>query len=207
MGLSDTITLPRRGWSDRIDDVFAHGLTGFLAEAYEHDLVDLDEVACDRLRAQLEGEAIRAVQLEGELIRLEPVLAELDAVVLKGAALAHGAYPNPAVRPFTDLDVLVTGDRHDEAAVVRSRRTGTSVPDRSRRRATTPRIGKALTLVHPGGVVIDLHRTLVAGLAGAVRSTSTRSSRRARGDGERPARARAVVGRALRGGVPARRRR
>ena len=52
LGVSDTIALPRRGWSDRIDDVFAHGLTGFLAEAYEYDLVDLDEVACDRLRAR-----------------------------------------------------------------------------------------------------------------------------------------------------------
>ena len=87
-------------------------------------------------------------------------------MVLKGAALAHGAYPNPAVRPFTDLDVLVTGDRHDEA----TRALEAYGYHRSRPEPAPgydARIGKALTLVHPGGVVIDLHRTLVPGLAGA----------------------------------------
>ncbi len=166
VGCSDPARLPRDGWAARWDDVVTHRLAGFLAAAADEGLVDLDPGTADRLRARLDSEAIRAVQLEGELIRLESVLAELDAVVLKGAVLAHAAYPDPALRPFTDLDLLVTGDRHEEAVAA----LGTLGYTRSRPepiRGYDATIGKALTLVHPGGVVIDLHRTLVPGLAGA----------------------------------------
>ncbi len=166
VGCSDPSRLPRDGWAERWDDVVTHGLAGLLAAAADAGLVDLDPGTADRLRARLDSEAIRAVQLEGELIRLEPLLAELGAVVLKGAVLAHAAYPDPALRPFTDLDLLVTGDRHEEAVAA----LGAFGYTRSRPepiRGYDATIGKALTLVHPGGVVIDLHRTLVPGLAGA----------------------------------------
>ena len=166
VGLDGTRPLPRQGWSGHLDEVFEHGLAGLLADAYHHDLVDLDDAACSRLRSRLESEAIRAVQLEGELIRLAPALDALDAVVLKGAVLAHGAYADPSLRPFTDLDILVVGDRHEEAV-----RTFEGYGYERSRPEPAPgydaSIGKALTLVHPGGVVIDLHRTLVPGLAGA----------------------------------------
>ena len=36
--------------------------------------------------------------------------ADLDLIVLKGAALAETVYPSPALRPFGDLDVLVRAD-------------------------------------------------------------------------------------------------
>ena len=46
--------------------------------------------------------------------------------------LAHGAYPDPSLRPFTDLDILVVGDRHEEAVrAVRGIRLRT-VPARAR---------------------------------------------------------------------------
>ena len=112
-------------------------------------VVELDARSTDLLAQQLESEAIRAVQLEGELIRLAPVLAELPAVVLKGAVLAHGAYPDPALRPFTDLDLLVAGPSHDDAVeafealgYVRSRPEPAPGYD--------ARVAKALTLSHPG---------------------------------------------------------
>jgi Uncharacterised nucleotidyltransferase len=164
-GLPNGPPVTRRGWSFRLDEVFDHGLAGFLAWAYEEDLIDLDERGATRLQERLESEAIRAVQLEGELMRLAPLLAELPAVALKGAILARGAYPDPILRPFTDLDLLVLGSRQSDAVAaleqygyVRTRPEPAPGYD--------ARVGKALTLSHPGGVVVDLHRTLVPGILG-----------------------------------------
>lgn len=164
-GLPGSRVLVRDGWGERLDDVAAHGLAGILGWARFEGLVDLDERSGHRLDLRLESEAIRAVQLEGELIRLEEVLDTLPAVVLKGAVLAHAAYPDPTLRPFTDIDILVAG-RHHTAAV----RTLEAMGYQRSRPEPAPgydaRVGKALTLTHPGGVVIDLHRTLVAGNLG-----------------------------------------
>lgn len=164
-GLPGSRVLVRDGWGERLDDVAAHGLAGILGWARFEGLVDLDERSGHRLDLRLESEAIRAVQLEGELIRLEEVLDTLPAVVLKGAILAHAAYPDPTLRPFTDIDILVAG-RHHTAAV----RTLEAMGYQRSRPEPAPgydaRVGKALTLTHPGGVVIDLHRTLVAGNLG-----------------------------------------
>ena len=165
-GLPRAWPLPTDGWEDRLDAVFSHGLAGMLANAHGQGRVALGAPAVARLTSRLESEAIRAVQLEGELLRLETLLAEFDAVVLKGTVLAHGVYPDPSFRPFTDLDLLVDGTRH-KSAVRALERFGysRSRPEPAPRYDAT--VGKAHTLVHPGGVVIDLHRTLVAGLAGA----------------------------------------
>lgn len=164
-GLPRTGPLIRDGWPARLDEVFHQGLAGFLARAHDDDAVDLDRETLQRLAQRLETEAVHSVRLEGELIRLESTLATLRAVVLKGAILAHGAYPDPSLRPFTDLDLLVVGRDH-RLAITAFERLGYQ---RSRPEPTPgfdARVGKALTLTHPGGVVIDLHRTLVAGVLG-----------------------------------------
>ena len=129
-------------------------------------MVDVDARLAERLRLRLEEEAVRAVQLEGELQRLSPLLADFPVVVLKGPVLAHGLYPDPLLRPFKDLDLLVPSARFEELVValgrygyVRSRPE--PVP------GFDALVGKALVLVHPGGVVIDLHRTLVSGIVGS----------------------------------------
>ena len=164
-GLPRARPLIRDGWERRLDAVFAHGLAGFLARANASGLVDLDREDIVRLELRLESEAIHAVRLEGELIRLEQTLAILRAVVLKGAILAHGAYPDVALRPFTDLDLLVPS-RHHAAAITAFERLGYVRSRPEPAPGFDARVAKALTLVHPGGVVIDLHRTLVAGILG-----------------------------------------
>ena len=143
----------------------AQGLAGLFSASAAAGMVDIDAQMAGRLQRQLDAEAIRAVQLEGELIRLAPALEHLGAVVLKGPVLAHAAYPDPLLRPFTDLDVLVPGDRVAHAISVFAtygyeRTQPEPVP------GYDARVGKAVTLRHPGGVVIDLHRTLAAGNAG-----------------------------------------
>lgn len=165
VGLAGARPPERHGWDSRRDDVLAHGLAGLLALAEASGLVELDDETIERLDLRLEAEAIRAVRLEGELIRLAPLLADLPAVILKGAVLAHGAYPDPQLRPFTDLDILVPGHRLGDAIG----ELGTHGYARTRPEPAPgfdARVGKAITLSHPGGVVVDLHRTLVAGILG-----------------------------------------
>jgi hypothetical protein len=164
-GLPGVTPPPRDGWEEHLDSVMGQGLAGLFSASAAAGMVDIDARMAGRLQRHLEAEAIRAVQLEGELIRLAPALEHLGAVVLKGPILAHAAYPDPLLRPFTDLDVLVPGDRVAHATSVFAtygyeRTQPEPVP------RYDARVGKAVTLRHPGGVVIDLHRTLAAGNAG-----------------------------------------
>jgi hypothetical protein len=165
VGLRGAAPLERDGWDDRLDDVFSHGLAGLLSWCHVADLIDLTEPAAHQLRLRLESETVRAVQLEGELIRIQEFLIAAPAVVLKGAVLAHSVYRDPLLRPFTDLDILVAGSNHSRAlealadfGYTRSRPEPAPGYD--------ARVGKALTLTHPGGIIVDLHRTLVAGNLG-----------------------------------------
>jgi Uncharacterised nucleotidyltransferase len=164
-GLPGAAPPPRDGWGDQLDAVMSHGLAGLFAASAAAGLVEIDADVAGRLQQQLDAEAVRAVQLEGELLRLEPALKHLGAVVLKGAVLAHAAYPDPLLRPFTDIDLLVPADRIEQAISVLA-----AYGYRRARPEPAPRydarVGKAVALEHPGGVVIDLHRTLAAGNAG-----------------------------------------
>ncbi|HYZ98681.1 MAG TPA: nucleotidyltransferase family protein, partial [Acidimicrobiales bacterium] len=164
-GLPGAPPPPRDGWDAHLEQMMAHGLAGLFSASAAAGVVDIDAAMAERLQRQLDAEAMRAVQLEGELIRLAPALERLGAVVLKGAVLAHAAYPDPLLRPFTDIDLLVPGRRVAEAVEVFA-----SYGYQRTRPEPAPgfdaRVGKALTLEHPGGVVIDLHRTLTTGNLG-----------------------------------------
>jgi Uncharacterised nucleotidyltransferase len=156
---------PRDGWDEHLGAVMAQGLAGLFSASAAAGMIDINAEMAGGLQRQLDSEAVRAVQLEGELIRLAPALEHLGAVVLKGPVLAHAAYPDPLLRPFTDLDVLVPGDRVAHAISV----FATYGYERTRPEPAPgydARVGKAVALRHPGGVVIDLHRTLAAGNAG-----------------------------------------
>jgi hypothetical protein len=103
-------------------------------------------------------------------LRLERLLATTSARfarqgiehrALKGPMLAHHVYADPARRSFADVDVLVRGDRFDDAVAILAAEGG-------RRRFTEPRpgfdgrFGKGVC-VSMGELEVDLHRTLVAG--------------------------------------------
>jgi hypothetical protein len=79
--------------------------------------------------------------------------ARIPFLVLKGAALAVSAYPEPAIRHSHDIDVLVdAGDVDRAAAVVRS--AGFAAPPEHRRTA------RSVRLVSERGVPIELHTRL-----------------------------------------------
>ena len=82
--------------------------------------------------------------------------------VLKGAAMAHLDYPDPAQRPYGDIDVLVPSDKFDHAVEVLT-------AGGCRRLFPQPRpgfdreFGKGVCVRTPTGLEIDLHRTFSMG--------------------------------------------
>ena len=82
--------------------------------------------------------------------------------VLKGPAVAHLDYADPAQRAFGDVDVLVESTAYDDAlgvlAASGARRRYTEV-----RPGFDRRWGKGACLVAADGTQIDVHRTFVAG--------------------------------------------
>jgi hypothetical protein len=162
VGLPGALPPPRGGWGERLESVMANGLAGLFSASAAAGLVDIDSTMAARLQQQLELEASRAVQLEGELLRLGPALARIGALVMWGPVLAHGAYSDPLFRPFSRLDLLVPGRRMPEAVAVFAHYGYQRAPSPTGS-GLDARVGKAFVLEHPGGVRIRVHRTLAAG--------------------------------------------
>jgi hypothetical protein len=102
--------------------------------------------------------------LERELLELAERLddASIDFLVLKGPAAAHLDYPEPGMRSFGDLDVLVRSEQVEAALGLLER-------DGGRRRYAEPRpgydrrFGKGASMRMPAGHEVDVHRTLAPG--------------------------------------------
>jgi hypothetical protein len=161
---AEPVVVDRETWRWVGPPLTRERLTGLAVLALvDGDLVldpgDVEDLA-DRDR-QVQAQALRAERLTLDLC------AELDAaglphIVLKGPAFAHSLYPGPATRPFVDVDLLVPA--HALATVVaRCERGGATRLLPELRRGFDRRFAKSVTLRHPSGVDIDLHRTLTLG--------------------------------------------
>jgi hypothetical protein len=82
--------------------------------------------------------------------------------LLKGPAVAHLDYPDPAWRSFGDVDLLVRSDDYDRAVAILVAGGSFRRSDEVRR-GFDRRFGKGVCLIRPDGVQIDLHRTLASG--------------------------------------------
>lgn len=148
-----------------LDDVEAHGLAGLLLAAHEAGAVDLAGATWSRLQDRLDEEAQLSVRLEAELLRLAPVLARHDGVVLKGPAIAHLTGADPAWRPFSDLDLLVA-PASIELVLRDLARLGYERPRPDPAPGFATHVAKATAVAHPTGLLVDLHRTITLGAAG-----------------------------------------
>ena len=90
---------------------------------------------------------------------------KLDFRVLKGSAVAHIDFPDPGLRSFGDVDMLVrAGDFGRAVGVLETMGGRRRVPEL--RPGFDRRFGKGAVIKLPSDLEIDLHRTFVAGALG-----------------------------------------
>jgi hypothetical protein len=151
-------------WAELVRHVVSERLEGHLASAVaDGSLPASDSQAAEAFARHIEVMAL-ALALESTLLEAADLLASagVECRVLKGSAAAHLDYPDPSLRAFGDVDLLVRSDAFDAAGAA------LEAAD-FRRRTPQPRagfdrrFGKGAVLTAPNGLQIDLHRTFVAG--------------------------------------------
>ena len=140
-----------------------------------------DSAMC-RLKNAHAASAKRSITLVRNLVRVEALLssAGIDWAALKGAFLSLHAYPEPALRPVRDLDILVEQDRAEEAfeLLLKSgfeRRPDEAIPHDKGHRRHLP------ALIEPEtGMIVELHTRLFdSGDPAAIQSFARRALTRA----------------------------
>ena len=159
--------LPAHGWDQLLREAKDHRTIGLLAQAVaDGSFVTTPEQAEEAYDTHAEAMGL-AVVLERLLLDTVALLtdAAVDHRVLKGSAVAHLVYPDPAQRPFGDVDVLVAACQFDLTVA-----TLVDAGYRRQRPQLRPgfdrRFAKSVTLTSPDGLPVDLHRTLAAGRFG-----------------------------------------
>lgn len=152
-----------------LEDAAKYRVTGWLMAAIGAGALPASDEQARVVRAIHGTQLVRMMMLERELLGIIDVLTEsgIETRVLKGCAVAHLDYPDPALRSFIDLDVLVRARDIDRTAAVLT-------ASGFRRTLAEPQPGfdrrfdKGMTLVPAAGYELDLHRTFVLGPWGAL---------------------------------------
>lgn len=159
-----TRPIAEEAWLAVLESARRNRLTGLLCAAVEDGSLPATHEQMGQAR-QLQVSAMAWVmRLEHELLAVVDLLTAsgVDVRVLKGSAVAHLDYPDPALRSFIDLDVLLRSEQIDRAVGLL---TGAGF----QRRHPQPRPGfdrrfsKGTTFLSPAGYELDLHRTFVQG--------------------------------------------
>ena len=132
-------------WTRTVKLAEEQRVVGLLAAAAADGAVELEGAAFDHLAEVHEAWCAHDLRLERALVRAADALdaAALPYLVLKGAALAHRWYPDPAQRLFADLDIVVPSGRVRDASRILADLLGTTPRDRRGRprRRPAPRTG------------------------------------------------------------------
>jgi hypothetical protein len=151
-------------WAELVQRVRAERLSGFLVHAIGSGALAVTE----QQAAQAKREHLVAV---GRVLGIETgsleIIRQLSAAgvrarVLKGPAVANLDYPDPALRLFVDIDLIVRSEEFDRAVTAL-----TEAGHRRRHRQPRPgfdrRFSKGTSFVAHERLDIDLHRTFVMG--------------------------------------------
>ncbi|MCI0633998.1 MAG: nucleotidyltransferase family protein [Actinobacteria bacterium] len=151
-------------WPATMSWLGSQRLTGLGVAALEAGALTLEDADAERLLDRHRAAMTVALELERRLLEVTPSMedAGIEFLVLKGPAVARAFFPDPSWRSFGDLDLLVrTADWQAACIALATAGFRRRLPEP--RRGFDERFGKAATHVGPGGVQIDLHRTLVLG--------------------------------------------
>jgi hypothetical protein len=142
-------------------------LAGFLTAAIDAGTVVADDETAQAIRAVWHESLLAAVVVESLAVRTATLLDDAGAVwrITKGPALAHLDYPDPNLRLFGDVDVVVH-PRSWEVAVGALTSAGWSRPAAELRGRFDQRFGKGATLTTSEHLEVDLHRRFAIGRFG-----------------------------------------
>lgn len=151
-------------WAALLTAACEHRLLGRLRAAVDAGDLPATAAQAGQVRAVHRAGQLRVLALEGALVAVAELLADagVDTTVLKGSAYAHLDYPEPALRTFVDLDLLVR-PADITTAVAALGRAGFHRTLAEPRPGFDRRFDKGMTLRGAGGFELDLHRTFVLG--------------------------------------------
>jgi hypothetical protein len=156
--------LSEAAWLAVLASAKSHRLTGLLCGAAEDGSLPTTREQMNQARELQVSTMAWAMRLEQELLAVVDLLmaSAVDIRVLKGSAVAHLDYPDPAMRSFIDLDVLVRSEQIDRAVELFTR-AGFHRRHPQPRPGFDRRFSKGTTFLSPIGYELDLHRTFVQG--------------------------------------------
>jgi hypothetical protein len=162
-----TAPLSRALWPTFLGEVARERLAGLLGAAIIDGAFPVSAEQFEAAATLQTQVAATALLVERLLLVVAERLGQsgVDFRVLKGPAVAHLDYADPALRCFGDLDVLVrTVDFAPAVALLESDGGHRESPEL--RRGFDERFGKGAMIAMPGDLEVDLHRTFVAGPLG-----------------------------------------
>jgi Uncharacterised nucleotidyltransferase len=151
-------------WAKVISKIRTHKLCGLAVAAAEEESLGVTDEQFTELLAIQRSMMVHALQVEKKLFDVGNALnqAGVDFVVLKGPAFANSLYADPAWRPFSDLDLMVTtANWRNACSVLAAEGYERVIPEPHE--GFDERFGKAAAHRASNGFEIDLHRTLVLG--------------------------------------------
>jgi hypothetical protein len=146
-------------WARDLHVIVHHRLSGLALAAASADGTKLDQRTETLLKQVRDTDVVRSMGLEAAAPAAVDRLREagVSAVVTKGPGIA-GTYPQAALRPFRDIDILVPKGRFIRARGALEAMGFHSLPDRERPRAYFDlHCREALNLFREDGTSIDLH--------------------------------------------------
>jgi len=161
---TEPIEISTSSWPTTLATLEVENLSGLAVAADGASVLQLDEAGRRSLYASFRDATAWTLGLERVLTRFhrEALTQGIDFIVLKGPVLAHRFYPDPAWRPYKDLDLLVHTDEWRRAcAALEGLGFRRELPEP--RPAFDERFGKAAVHVDANDMRVDLHRTLVLG--------------------------------------------
>jgi membrane-associated phospholipid phosphatase len=151
-------------WTELVAGAERNRLTGLLLAAITDGALPTTPEQRRQVTTIHRANQIRVLALEQQMITIVGRLAAegIDSRTLKGSAVAHLDYPEPGLRSFIDMDLLVRADDVDRtvATLTAAGFTRTLAEPRP---GFDRRFDKGLTMITPTGFELDLHRTFVLG--------------------------------------------
>ncbi|MFW6041801.1 MAG: nucleotidyltransferase family protein, partial [Guyparkeria sp.] len=159
--------LPDDTWRDLLHRARSERIVALLARAVRDGLVHATDAQTAEV-VDLDMQAMAGVlTLEATLLRVADLLDEAGVPfrVLKGLAVVHLDYPDPALREFGDLDLLIRpADLDRTIALLAQHGYARRFPEP--RPGFDRRFTKSVSVIGPGGLELDLHRTFAPGGSG-----------------------------------------